>query len=238
MLAERSIKCTEADCSQSFTKHHQLRAHISTFHSPVGTKPYRCEHPDCPKSFATNQKLRAHQKTHDEKRYTCSHPSCLSLPSLPFFSNWTKLQAHMRATHPPTCPYTECQGKSFGHQKGLKAHLKVHEGRDVDRRLDGEGGATDYDEPVTKRRKGGDRGRDWVCDFGGCMKDFKSVFSLPPTLFLLPHILDLNRKKLLQRITTSRTSTSAILHVLMKIAASPTVTNTFSSDMSRTRTDQ
>src|SRR5260370_27841175 len=135
MFAESSIQCTEADCSQSFTKQHHLRDYISTFHSPAGTKPYRCEHPDCLKSFATNQKLRAHQKTHDEKRYTCSHPSCLSLPTPPFFSNWTMLQAHMRAAHPPTCPYPECQCKSFGHQKGLKADFKLQEGRDVHGRL-------------------------------------------------------------------------------------------------------
>lgn len=166
---------------EAFTKHHQLRAHISTFHSPVGTKPYRCEHTDCSKSFATNQKLRAHQKTHDEKRYTCSHPSCLSLPALPFFSTWTKLQNHMRTAHPPTCLYPECQGKTFGQQKGLKAHLKIHEGRKVDGHLDGEEDAPS-DEPERKKRRGGDHGRDWVCDFEGCAKDFKSVF--PPSAYL------------------------------------------------------
>lgn len=159
---------------QSFTKHHHLRAHISSVHSPAaGTKPYPCEHPDCSKSFATNQKLRGHQKTHDEKRYSCSHHSCLLLPTLPFFSTWTKLQAHMRTAHPPACPYPECQGKSFSQQKGLKAHLKIHEGRDVDGRLDGE----EDDEPAVKKRRGGDHGRDWLCDFEGCTKDFKSVFS-------------------------------------------------------------
>jgi len=161
---------------QSFTKHHHLRAHISTVHSPAGTKPYRCEHPDCPKSFATNQKLHAHQKTHDEKRYTCSHSSCLSLSTLPFFPTWTKLQAHVRTVHPPTCPYPECQGKTFSQQKGLKAHLKVHEGRDVDGRRDGEEDTANDNEPAMKMRRGGDHGRDWTCNFEGCTKDFKSVF--------------------------------------------------------------
>lgn len=82
----------------------------------------------------------------------------------------------MRAAHPPTCPYAECQGKSFGQQKGLKAHLKVHEGRDVDARLDDEEDAVNDDGPVVKKRRGGDHGRDWICDFDGCTKDFKSVF--------------------------------------------------------------
>jgi len=79
----------------------------------------------------------------------------------------------MRTAHPPACPYPECQGKSFSQQKGLKAHLKIHEGRDVDGRLDGE----EDDEPAVKKRRGGDHGRDWLCDFEGCTKDFKSVFS-------------------------------------------------------------
>lgn len=162
---------------QSFTKHHHLRAHVSTAHSPAGTKPYLCEHPDCSKSFTTNQKLRAHQKTHDEKRYSCSHQSCLSLPTLPFFSTWTKLQAHMRIAHPHTCPHPECRGRSFSQQKGLKAHLKIHEGREADGRLDGEEDAVNDDEPAVKKRRGGEHGRDWICDFEGCTKDFKSVFS-------------------------------------------------------------
>ena len=84
----------------------------------------------------------------------------------------------MRTAHPPTCPYAECQGKSFGQQKGLKAHLKIHEGQDVDDCLDGEQDAVNDDEPAVKKRRGGNHGRDWVCDFEGCTKDFKSVFPL------------------------------------------------------------
>ena len=171
-----NFQCTETGCPQTFAKHHHLRAHISTAHSPSGTKPYRCEHLDCPKSFATNQKLRAHQKTHDEKRYSCSHKSCLSSPTLPFFSTWTKLQAHMRTAHPPTCPYPECRGKIFAQQKGFKAHLKIHEGQDIDGRLGDGKDATNDGEPATKKKRGGDHGRDWACDFEGCTKDFKSVF--------------------------------------------------------------
>lgn len=157
---------------QSFAKHHHLRTHISTAHSPAGTKPYRCEHFDCPKSFATNQKLWAHQKTHDENRYSCSHQSCLMVPSLPFFSTWSKLQAHMRSAHPPTCPFSGCHGKRFSQQKGLKAHLKIHEGE----HLNGGEGADEDDEPAVKKKRGGGHGRNWICDFEGCIKDFKSVF--------------------------------------------------------------
>ena len=43
----------------------------------------------------------------------------------------------------------------------------------MDGRLDGE----EDDEPAVKKRRGGDHGRDWLCDFEGCTKDFKSVFS-------------------------------------------------------------
>ena len=53
--------------------------------------------------------------------------------------------------------------------------MKVHEGRDVDGRLGGDDDVADDDEPIAKRGRGGDHGRDWVCDFEGCIKDFKSV---------------------------------------------------------------
>ena len=83
----------------------------------------------------------------------------------------------MRTAHPPMCPYPECNGKSFSQQKGLKAHLKIHEGRAVDGRLDCGEDTVNDDEPRVKKRRGGEHGRDWVCDFEGCTKDFKSVFS-------------------------------------------------------------
>ena len=35
----------------------------------------------------------------------------------------------------------------------------------------------DDDEPAAKKRRGGEYGRDWICDFEGCTKDFKLVFS-------------------------------------------------------------
>ena len=152
--------------------------HISTAHSPAGTKLYQCEHSDCSKSFGTNQKLRAHQKTHDEKRYVCSHPSCLLPSTLQLFSTWTKLQAHMKAAHPPTCPYPGCNSKSFSQQKSLKVHLKIYEGRTVDGRLDFGEDTVNDDEPRVKKRRGGEHGMGWVCDFEGCTKDFKSVLPL------------------------------------------------------------
>ena len=62
--------------------------------------------------------------------------------------------------------------------------------------------------------------------------------SFLPISFPLPHIRDLNRKRRVQRITTSRISTSAILRVLTKIVASPTVTSTFSSDIFHRRTER
>lgn len=47
----------------------------------------------------------------------------------------------------------------------------------MDSRLDGEEDAANDDEPTVKKRRGGEHGRDWACDFEGCAKDFKSVFS-------------------------------------------------------------
>lgn len=51
--------------------------------------------------------------------------------------------------------------------------MKLHEEHDMMEALE-----TLHDEDdsqPTKKRRGGDWGRDWKCDYGGCSKDFKSV---------------------------------------------------------------
>ncbi|KAI0065732.1 hypothetical protein BV25DRAFT_1879591 [Artomyces pyxidatus] len=175
---EKPFKCTAADCIAAFLKHHQLRSHLASEHAPAGTKPYQCEHPGCTKSFATNQKLHTHAKVHGEKRYTCVHPSCIS--STEFYTTWTALQHHIRTGHPPTCPHDSCGGKAFGSQKGLRAHLKLHEQREVEAAvlLDDDASSADEEEQPLKRRRGGEIGRDWKCEEEGCTKDFKSKKAL------------------------------------------------------------
>ncbi|KAI0757128.1 hypothetical protein C8Q80DRAFT_1132121 [Daedaleopsis nitida] len=179
---EKPFKCTEFNCDAAFSKHHQLREHICAVHSPPGTKPYRCEHPGCTKSFTTNQKLAAHVKTHEEKRYTCVHQSCLPIQgaSPTYYSTWSALQHHLRTAHPPTCPHASCKGKTFSQQKGLRAHLKIHAQRDMEADIDLAVGSEDEDETERprKRRRGGEIGRDWVCEVEGCDKDFKSKKAL------------------------------------------------------------
>ncbi|KAI0825193.1 hypothetical protein BC628DRAFT_1517671 [Trametes gibbosa] len=179
---EKPFKCSEPGCDAAFSKHHQLREHICRAHAPPGTKPYRCEHAGCAKSFATNQKLTAHAKTHDAKRYTCVHKSCLPAEGQDpvYYSTWSALQHHMRTTHPPTCPHPSCNGKTFTQQKGLRAHLKIHAQRDEEGDMDEAvaGSGSGGDERPRKRRRGGEVGRDWVCDVDGCDKDFKSKNAL------------------------------------------------------------
>lgn len=71
-----------------------------------------------------------------------------------------------------------CNGRTFNAQKNLKAHLKVHEQREADKELYGDSDADDESESsntTTKRRRGGETGRDWVCEVESCGKDFKSV---------------------------------------------------------------
>lgn len=111
-----------------------------------------------------------------EKRYTCAHAACLHPPA--YFANWTALQHHMRTAHPPTCPYAACGGRTFSAQKGLRAHLRIHAERDLEAELEkhcGDEGGVDEDDRPRKRRRGGEVGRDWVCEELGCEKDFKSV---------------------------------------------------------------
>ncbi|KIJ58546.1 hypothetical protein HYDPIDRAFT_87559 [Hydnomerulius pinastri MD-312] len=184
---DKSYACTEVECEEVFAKHHQLRTHICEAHSPPGTKPYICSHPGCTKSFATNQKLRGHLKTHDDKRYTCSHLNCLpSADKDPiYFATWTALQAHMRTDHPPTCTHPSCNGRIFASQSGLRAHQKLHEQQEVEAILHGtatdevNGEASDAETSrPRKRRRGGELGRDWKCDFIECGKDFKSKKAL------------------------------------------------------------
>lgn len=68
----------------------------------------------------------------------------------------------------------------FTAQKGLRAHLKIHEQRETEEQLN-VAGSDEEDEggsdtaPPPKKRRGGEIGRDWTCDIDGCSKDFKSV---------------------------------------------------------------
>jgi general transcription factor IIIA len=114
--------------------------------------------------------------TVEEKRYACVNPVCRDAPESAFYPTWSALQHHIRATHPPACPHDECAERTFSSQKGLRAHLKLHEQRALEDVLSGhEDGSPDKVAPPQKRRRGGEVGRDWKCDVGGCTKDFKSV---------------------------------------------------------------
>jgi len=109
-----------------------------------------------------------------EKRYTCVNATCRVRPESAFYPTWTALQHHIRTMHPPTCPHEECAGRTFSAQKGLRAHLRLHEQRAIEEHE--HASSEEEDEALPrKRRRGGEIGRDWNCDVEGCTKDFKSV---------------------------------------------------------------
>lgn len=62
----------------------------------------------------------------------------------------------------------------------MRAHIKLHEERDVEMEIGDADSGNETDRPPKKKRRGGEQGRDWKCEFVGCDKDFKSV-----SLFLL-----------------------------------------------------
>ena len=95
-----------------------------------------------------------------------------------YFPTWSALQHHIRTIHPPTCTHPSCQGRTFTSQRGLRAHHKLHEERELEEQM-GDGVVIEDDiygeETPRGRRRGGELGRDWKCDVDGCAKDFKSV---------------------------------------------------------------
>lgn len=148
-------------------------------------------------------------------RYACPYETCrlvsdlsTSQPTLSpstsssirYFSTWSDLQRHLRSDHPPTCPHAECGGQTFTAQKGLRAHMRIHEEKEREKDMldlvvegtegvvegedeDGDNGNTVALEGAARRKKkktrrGGEVGRDWACSVVGCAQAFKSVSAL------------------------------------------------------------
>lgn len=80
----------------------------------------------------------------------------------------------MKKVHPPKCSHPSCEGKIFSNPGNLRAHLKLHEQRRAEDELQNED-ETDSEIPLTKKRRGGEFGREWKCQMNGCDKDYKSV---------------------------------------------------------------
>ncbi|KAG6857731.1 hypothetical protein H0H87_004147 [Tephrocybe sp. NHM501043] len=116
-----------------------------------------------------------------EQRYTCVQLGCLpeanTAPT--YYPTWTALQHHIRTAHPPECTHPSCNGRIFASQKGLRAHQKLHEQRDLEEEMVVSDAEDTHDmQPPRKKRRGGEIGRDWKCSVDDCQKDFKSKKAL------------------------------------------------------------
>lgn len=107
-------KCQE--CDKSFSKHDQLKRHVSIH---TGKLPYACS--ECEKSFPTPSKLKAHGRTHsNELLYHCGQVNCESS-----FSKWSELQKHMKTNHSNLSCHI-CS-RTFKRKDILTSHLKTHD---------------------------------------------------------------------------------------------------------------
>ena len=165
-----------------------------------------------------------------DKRYTCVHINCVG--GATFFSTWSALQSHIRINHPPACMHPSCNGRTFATQGNLRAHIKLHDERDAELQLEATQHLGQNDgEPLKKKRRGGDQGRDWLCDVLGCDKDFKSVRFVMVVIFgFLPSRFDI-RKRHWPLIPTSLTSENVILFAIIPTATRPSAINIFFSDI-------
>ncbi|KAL0577742.1 hypothetical protein V5O48_004236 [Marasmius crinis-equi] len=101
-----------------------------------------------------------------KKRYACTYDGCTKAYTKP-----SRLEEHERS-------HTGfCKGRKFASQKGLRAHQKLHEQREVEAALN-VSDVEDGDTRPRKKRRGGEIGRDWRCEVEGCGKDFKSSKAL------------------------------------------------------------
>ncbi|KAG6837805.1 hypothetical protein H0H93_016173 [Arthromyces matolae] len=184
-------------CNKSFLRDTHMHAHTRK-HLPTSARPLAARKKAATKSLQniTNYVHTSALRTHHLERNPTvaamkgaqSHltqtnifvrtPKPTMAGSTPiYYSTWTALQHHMRTAHPPTCMHSSCDGRVFASQKGLRAHQKLHEQRDLEDTMT-LSDPDDGDRPPRKRRRGGEIGRDWKCEKDGCDKDFKSKKAL------------------------------------------------------------
>ena len=75
-------------------------------------------------------------------------------------------------------PYLECNGKSFGQQKGLEADLKIHKGRAIHGRLNIVGNTVNIGELSMHHNISHLHKRDFVCTRRGCDRSYGYKYRL------------------------------------------------------------
>ena len=166
----RPYKCEYENCSESFHTRHGLETHINGVH--LNLRPYKCDYEDCSESFQTQASL--------DKHKAAIHAKYLKLLECPEcdekFKHSKELENYIKSFHTVTdhqCPHCK---------KYLKGNLNRH----IDRCLKikkhkcpkcEDKFVTQGDLNLHMARKHSDK-RNYICDFKGCGKAFKTQSDL------------------------------------------------------------
>ncbi|TCD66374.1 Strongly-conserved Zn-finger binding protein (TFIIIA) [Steccherinum ochraceum] len=173
--SSRPFECTEDQCGKRFWTAQHLRVH-SELHK--GEKPFKCPEPDCEAAYAKHHQLREHICTKHAPPEASNAQQDTRWKTIYVRTPWLLIH---RADHTQILPHMDLSSAAHEDRPSSDMSASI---RDIEAGLregnpdESDTGADDEDEPPQKKRRGGEVGRDFVCEVEGCSKDFKSKKAL------------------------------------------------------------